>query len=448
MPWPCEVFRRRPPDPVTPVPQSETDPTRILRIIARMTGGPAYHVALLSGRLDRARYETALLHGRTAPGEPSLDHLAREEECSTHVIEALGPALRPMADVRAFLALIRMLRNYQPDILHTHTAKAGALGRLAVAFARRPRPRVVHTYHGHVLEGYFSTPVAVMYRLVERLLARTSDQLIGVSRATVNDLLRLRVAPEGKFSVIPVGLELERFAHADREAGSWLRSELGIASSELLLAYVGRLAPIKRVDVLLRAMQEITRAGSSTSHLVIAGDGECRADLERLSADLKLEGRVTFLGNVRDTVPLNAAADIAVLSSDNEGTPVALIEASAAGRPSVATDVGGVPDVVLDSTGIRVPRGDEHSFAAGVLKLAHDPALRAKLGAAAHSHVMERFSCSRLLEDIDALYQELTPTAAARRTRSSASRSPAASAAASTPSETSRGDSRTTRADA
>ena len=184
-------------------------PTRVLRVIARMNvGGPAYHVSLLSGRLDRDRYATLLAHGHTGPGEESFAELARQEGCRVEVVEGLGPQVSPLADLRALFGLIRLIRRYRPEIVHTHTAKAGALGRLAARLAIRPRPIVVHTYHGHVLEGYFGPLLSGAYRLLERFLARSSDRLIAVSQATVDDLVRLGVAPRDAFQVVPLGLDL------------------------------------------------------------------------------------------------------------------------------------------------------------------------------------------------------------------------------------------------
>ena len=216
-------------------------------------GGPAYHVSLLSGRLDRDRYSTLLAHGHTGPGEESFAELARQEGCRVEVVEGLGPQVSPIADLRALFGLIRLTRRYRPEIVHTHTAKAGALGRLAARLAIRPRPIIVHTYHGHVLEGYFGPLLSGAYRLLERFLARSTDRLIAVSQATVDDLVRLGVAPRDAFQVVPLGLDLARFDDPDPEAGADFRRRLGVRPDELLVTFVGRLVAIKRVDVLLRA---------------------------------------------------------------------------------------------------------------------------------------------------------------------------------------------------
>src|SRR3954454_17581117 len=193
---------------------------KVMRVIARLNmGGPAHHVGFLSGLLDPARYESLLLHGQVGPGEVSLSSTADRFGVRRETVPGLRPELRPLDDLRALIALVRWVRRFRPDIVHTHTAKAGMLGRLAAVLAGRPRPVIVHTYHGHVLEGYFGPFKNAFYRTLERLLARVSDVLIGVSAATVDDLVRLRIADRSKFRVIPIGLDLEPFAAATAADG-------------------------------------------------------------------------------------------------------------------------------------------------------------------------------------------------------------------------------------
>jgi glycosyltransferase involved in cell wall biosynthesis len=369
-------------------------------------GGPAQQVALLSGRrLDPSRYETILVHGSVAPGEGSMADLAQREGARTEFVPSLGPAPRPHRDVAALARITAIARNFRPHVVHTHTAKAGFLGRLAALAAVRPRPVIVHTYHGHVLEGYFGPRKSHVYRSLETWLARRSDRLVGVSEATVADLVRLGVAARGRFRVIPLGLDLEPFAAVDRAAGAELRRSLGIGDEEVVLTFIGRLVPIKRVDVLLRG---IARArGAAPLRLLVVGDGERRSDLEALGRELRIDDRLRFLGYRRDLAALAAATDIAVLTSDNEGTPVSLIEMAAAGCSAIATRVGGVGEVVTSETGVLVPPGDFEAVASTLQRLATEPELRARLGAAAREHALRRYSASRLVADIDALYGEL-----------------------------------------
>jgi glycosyltransferase involved in cell wall biosynthesis len=380
---------------------------RVLRVIARMNvGGPAHHVALLSGRLDPDRYETLLVAGRTGAGEGSFEELAEREAVRLERLPYLSPAIDPYADVRAVHALRRLVGRFQPHIFHTHTAKAGAVGRIAALTARTRRPVVVHTYHGHVLEGYFGRAVTAGYRTIERRLARFSDRLVGVSQATVDDLVRLRVAPRERFAVIPLGLDLGRFLSLDPRPDPDARAALGVGAGEVVAVYAGRLVPIKEVPLLLGALAR-ARAAGAPLRLVVLGDGPLRAGLEQRARELGIDRAVTFLGNRADVVPYLAAADLAVLSSANEGTPVALIEAAAAARPAVATRVGGVADVVAAGTGRLVPAPDETAFAAALVELSAEPRLRRELGERARDHVRSRYAVDRLLTDVDDLYRGL-----------------------------------------
>ena len=377
----------------------------MLRVIARMNiGGPAHHVSMLSGRLDPDRFRTLLVHGRIAAGEGSFEQLAEREGCTVEGVAGLGPEIRPLSDLTALVGLIGVIHRFRPHIVHTHTAKAGLLGRLAAVLGPGRRPIIVHTYHGHVLEGYFGRRTSAIYRFLERRLGSVSDCLIGVSEATVDDLVRLGVAGREQFRVIPIGLDLERFRDLDAKAAVSL--ERGTGEEEVVAGYVGRLVAIKRVDLILRAVAQARRQGSPI-RLVVAGDGECRQELERLARELGLADSVEFLGYVSDASTVVARADLAILASDNEGTPVALIEAAAAGRPAVATAVGGVPEVVVPGAGMLVPRGDYAALAAALDRCARDRPLRERMGAHAREHVLRHFSVDRLLNDIEDLYDEL-----------------------------------------
>jgi glycosyltransferase involved in cell wall biosynthesis len=383
-------------------------PVRVLRVIARMNlGGPAYHVSLLSGRMDARRFSTVLVSGRVPPGEGSSDHLAARYGARHVVVPSLGPELRPGDDLRALREVTRIARAFRPDIVHTHTAKAGMIGRLAAELTgRRPRPIVIHTYHGHVLEGYFSRPVAGFYRALEHAMARRSNRLIGVSTATVDDLVRLGVAPREKFEVIPLGLELDEFLTIGPEPSGSFRAELDVRPGEVLATWVGRLVPIKRVDVLLRAVARARDLGAPL-RLALVGDGELRTDLEAQAAALGIAEHVSFVGYRRDLTAIVAATDIAVLTSDNEGTPVALIEAGAGARPLVATRAGGVPDVVVPDAGLLAERGDHEGVAEALARLAGDGELRRQMGAAARAHVASRYRYEALLERMTDLYERL-----------------------------------------
>ena len=378
-----------------------------MRVIARLNvGGPAHHVSILSGRLDPARYETVLLTGRLGPGEGSFEHLPQHHGAEMRYIDGLGPELAPREDARALRSLVSAMRRFRPHIVHTHTAKAGTLGRLAARIALGPRPIVVHTYHGHVLSGYFGPAKTRAFRAIERALGCVSDQLVGVSDATVDELVAMRVAPRSRFTVVPIGLDLDGFLAVGPHDGMGFRREIGAGPDDVLAVFVGRLAPIKRLDVLLEATGVARRAGSPL-RLAIVGDGELRAQLEAQADALGISEWVTFCGFRSDLAEITAGADVAVLSSDNEGTPVALIEAAAAARPAVSTRVGGVADIVRDDTGLLVAPGDPQALGQALARISADPALRDRMGAAARAHVGDAFGADRLVRDIDDLYTVL-----------------------------------------
>jgi glycosyltransferase involved in cell wall biosynthesis len=380
---------------------------RVLRIIARLNiGGPAYHVSLLSGALDPDRYQTLLLAGSVAQSEGSFDGLPARYGATCRHVPGLQPDIAPLADLRALVSLGRAIRRYRPDIVHTHTAKAGTLGRLAAILAPGARPLVVHTFHGHVLTGYFGPAKSAMFARIERALALRSDCLIGVSAATVDELVAMRVAPRDKFRVVPIGLDLDPFLTVDRAAGAAFRREVEASDDDVLAVSVGRLVPIKRLDVLIDAVA-LARAGGVPMRLAVVGDGDMRPELERRAADAGIADAVRFTGFRSDLPAIAAAADVAVLTSDNEGTPVALIEAAAAARPAVATDVGGVRDIVTPQTGLVVPPGDAAAVARALGQIAGDRDARERMGGAARRHVAANYSAARLVRDMTALYDEL-----------------------------------------
>jgi glycosyltransferase involved in cell wall biosynthesis len=382
-------------------------PLRVLRVIGRLNmGGPAHQASLLSGRrFDPGRYETLLVYGSLADGEESLADLAEDEGATTRFIPQLRQSVQPIEDLRALLKLIQIARKFKPHIVHTHTAKAGFLGRMA-ALCVRPRPAIVHTYHGHVLQGYFGTAKSRLYLDLERILAHVSDCLIGVSQATVDDLVNLGVANRDRFRVVRLGLDLDRDIADSAASRSSMRAELRIDTDDVLLVFVGRIVPIKRLDLLIEALAQ---AMPQNKHLrlAIVGDGPTRAKLEMQANSLGIGNAMRFLGYQRELALIYSAADIAVLSSANEGTPVSLIEAASAGVPAVATDVGGVREVVTSDTGIIVRPGDSAVLADAFLRMAADDSLRELAGRAAQSHALSQYRVTRLLSDIENLYREL-----------------------------------------
>jgi glycosyltransferase involved in cell wall biosynthesis len=378
---------------------------RVLRVIARLNvGGPALHAVLLTERLDPTRYETRLVTGRVGDDEGDYLDLHGTAPAGLVSIPALGRDVRGGRDWSAFWELVRLIRRFRPHVVHTHTAKAGALGRLAAWLCRVPV--VVHTYHGHVFDSYFSPGMTRLVVAAERVLAGRAHALIAVTDRVRRDILARGIGRPDRVTVVPLGLDLDAMAAAPARRGE-LRRELGVSDATPLVGIVARLVPIKAHETFLEAARAIAPARPDAIFLIV-GDGERRQALEAQVQELGLRARVRFLGWRADLDRLYADLDVVVLTSKNEGSPVALIEAMAAGRPVVSTRAGGVEDVVTDGeTGLLVSVGDAAGVARAVLHLLDDPGDAARLGAAARDAVVPRFSGQRLVADIDALYRRL-----------------------------------------
>jgi glycosyltransferase involved in cell wall biosynthesis len=379
---------------------------KIVRVIARLNiGGPAIHVVDLTAGLDPSRFTSTLVTGTENPGEGSLLDLALARGVSPVVIpQIVGELTLKRRELQAVAALYRLLRSERPHIVHTHTAKAGFVGRLAARLAGVPV--VVHTYHGHVLHGYYSPLQSRLLRAMERGLAVLSDALVAVSPRIKQDLVRYRVARPEKIRVIPLGFDLKPFLTAARN-GSAFRRELGVPETARLIAIVGRIFPIKNHRLFLDAAGRIARAEHDARFLVV-GDGVLREDMERHAAALGIRDRVFFTGWRRDLDRIYPDVDVLVVSSNNEGTPVSAIEAMASGRPVVATRVGGLPDLVDHRvTGMLVPPGDPDALAGAVLELLRDRDRAARMGQAARESVRGRFGLDRLVRDVEDFCDDL-----------------------------------------
>jgi glycosyltransferase involved in cell wall biosynthesis len=395
------------------------EPVRVLRVIARLNvGGPALHVSYLTRELDRRGYETTLAAGSVGEGEGSMEYVARELGVEPLAIPLLQREISPLRDAATVRHLVGVIRDLRPHVLHTHTAKAGAVGRAAAVLAGSARPKVVvHTFHGHVLRGYFTPPVTEAFRQLERRFARVSDALIAVSPEVKADLVRLGVAPPGKISVIRLGLDLDGRIRAGDDEARAIRARFGIPADGFLVGWLGRMTEIKRVEDLLGALA-VLRSRGVPADVMLVGDGPLRDELERKSVELGIADRCHFAGFSENVAPFLAAFDTVALTSANEGTPVTLIEALAAERPVVSTDVGGVSDVVEHGvSGFLVPPGDVSAIAGALEQLAESPELRRTFGRAGRAHVLPRYSVPRLVDDIDTLYRTLLREAAPRERR-------------------------------
>jgi glycosyltransferase involved in cell wall biosynthesis len=387
---------------------------KVLRVIARLNmGGPALHVAYLTAGLEKRGYDTTLAAGSLARGEDSMAFVAEGLGVEVVRIDELGREISPLRDLLATFKLARLIRRERPQILHTHTAKAGTVGRVAALLAgsRRP-PIVVHTFHGHVLRGYFGPVRSLLFRLLERWLASNTTALVAVSPQVRDDLVALGVAPRERFAVIRLGIELDERVAAQQDGRLESRRYLGIPVDRFAVGWVGRMTAVKRTDDVLVAFKAL-RAGGVDACLCMVGDGPDREQLERRAHELGIVRDTLFLGYQEDVAPLYAAFDALVLPSGNEGTPVSAIEALAAGRPVVATRVGGVPDVVRDGEdGFLVEAGATDELADRLARLARDPALRDQMGKQGRERVLPRYAVDRLVDDVDRLYQSLLSTAA------------------------------------
>jgi glycosyltransferase involved in cell wall biosynthesis len=378
-------------------------PITILRAITRLNiGGPAIHAILLSRALnDGTQFRSTLVTGTTAPHEGDMLDLARAHSVEPHVLPALGREISPLDDLVSLARMVKLVRGLKPDIVHTHMAKAGTVGRLAARMCGVPL--IVHTYHGHVFHSYFTPTKTRIFLTIERALGLATNRIIVVGDGQRDEIASYGVAPLKKLVSIRLGLELNPFLDAERARGE-LRRELGIGADIPLVGIVARLVPIKAHDVFFQAAARVHEAEPGVQFLVI-GDGERRAELEALVASLSLSECVRFLGWRRDLVRSYADLDVVALTSLNEGSPVALIEALASARPVVSTAVGGVPEVVLHGeTGLTVPVSDVPALADAILTLLRDPDLAERLGAAGRRHVYPRYDSSRLVDDVKQLY--------------------------------------------
>ena len=370
---------------------------RVVRVITRLNiGGPARQALLLTKAL-RGDWPTLLLAGTPQFREGELS----DPEVDVERVPLVRP-IRPVLDVRAYRRLTDLMRRTEPAIVHTHMAKAGFLGRSA-AYRSSPKTKTIHTFHGHVLDGYFKEPIRRLFVGIERRLAARTDALVAVSDEIRDQLLELRIGTPDRFVVIPLGFDLSSLLAVGPRSG-WLRGRFGLDNATPLAGVLGRLAPIKDHATLFKAIARTTRV-----HLAVLGDGEMRAELEALAMSLGVADRIHFCGWVTDIAAAISDLDIVVLTSRNEGSPVALIEALACARPVVATDVGGVKSVVQDgSSGFLVSAGDDRAVAERLETLISNDTLRTQMGERGREFVRGRFGHERLVNDIRALYESLT----------------------------------------
>jgi glycosyltransferase involved in cell wall biosynthesis len=415
---------------------------KILRIIARLNvGGPARHVIWLTEGLRPAGYETLLVTGVVPPGEDDMSYVAAAAGLQPFILPEMSREIS-VKDALTIWKLFRLMRRERPDIVHTHTAKAGTVGRGAGLMYRwlTPTPlaarrcRFVHTYHGHVFHSYYGKLKTRLFLAIERFLARfATDRIVVISeqqRREINEVFR--VGRREQFAVIPLGIDMSAYA-SWRDRRPRLRAELKLNDDVALIGIVGRLTEIKNHRLFLQAAALLKKNTGSKVRFVIIGDGNLRRDLEEQAKSLGLSEDVSFLGTRTDPEDFYPALDIVALTSLNEGTPLTLIEAMANARPVIATAVGGVVDMLgpqvppaakqdnqgagyqLCLRGVSVASGDAEGLARGLARLIEDPGLRDELGRNGLEFVTRNYAKERLLTDIAELYRDLVQTESVRR---------------------------------
>jgi glycosyltransferase involved in cell wall biosynthesis len=399
---------------------------KVLRMIARLNiGGPAIHVHLLTKGLDVKRFEPMLIAGKISPKEGNMDYLFNDLNKKPVIIPELQREISLRTDMKAFKQIFNILLKEKPDIVHTHTAKAGSSARLAVIvynLINGKKIRTVHTFHGHVFEGYFSRAKSVFFMCIERLLARFTDVIIAISSTQKRDLAKkFHIAPAKKIDKIELGFDLKPFFKS-RELKGKLRQYYGIDKNTLLIGIIGRLVPIKNHRLFLQGAKLFLMQNKDIkAKFLIVGDGELREELEAYCNKLGLSGHVMFSGWVKDVPLVYADLDVLALTSENEGTPVSIIEAMASSVPVIATNAGGVLDLLGSPDGVPVSQGfvvcergvfcgknDSTGFANGLKYLVKaDCRKKQELLLQARSFVKEHFSEERLIRDIESLYLDL-----------------------------------------
>lgn len=390
---------------------------RVLRILNRFNlGGPTYNAAYLTRYLP-PEFETMLLGGKNDPSEKNSEFIPNELGIKPLILSDMRRKISLQNDLLAYRQIRRIMQEFQPHIVHTHASKAGALGRLAASSLKVPV--ILHTFHGHVFDAYFSHLKASFYKNVERRLASLSTGIIAISQAQKYDLSHnYKICPEEKIRVIPLGFDLSRFRENQPEKRKAFREKHLIANDEIAIGIVGRLVPIKNHDLFLEALKILKEKSSAKIRAFIVGDGESRHHIENKARQLNLDFTdwsikpqktfLTFTGWITEMDLVNAGMDIIALSSLNEGTPVSLIEAQAAGKPIVTTNVGGIGNVVVpDQTAFLTTSNDAADFAHKLFLLAEDRILRKQMGDGGWDMVGQKFHYQRLVDDMAAYYYEL-----------------------------------------
>jgi len=374
---------------------------KVLRIITRLNiGGPSIHVILLSDRLNKERFKTYLVVGKEGKNEGSMLKEAEKRNIEVIFIPELQREISPIKDIIAFFKIIRIIRKIKPDIVHTHMAKAGTIGRLSAWICGVGI--IIHTFHGNVLSSYFGRIKTLFFIFIERWLSKISTRIITLTENQRDEILKFGIGCPDKVIVIPLGLPLDRFYKT--KDGGRLRKELSVFEKPIV-GTAARLVPVKDIGTFLEACK-IVLEEIKDAIFVIAGDGYLRKELEKKAENLGISKMVFFLGFRDDLENIYRDLSCFVLSSLNEGLPVSIIEAQASGIPVVATDVGGVSELVSKETGILVPPKNPNALADGIKRILKNPEISKKMGERAKEN-SKKYTQERLIENIEGLYEKL-----------------------------------------
>lgn len=393
---------------------------KVLRIINRLNiGGPTFNAAYLTKYLS-PEFETLLVSGTIDDGEASSEYILEELGIKPIYISEMQRPIRPLKDRKAYLKIQQIIKEFQPDIVHTHAAKAGALGRLAAANSKVPV--ILHTFHGHVFHSYFHPLVTKAFIHIERFLAKKSSKIIAISELQKKELSQdFKICSEEKIVVIPNGFDLDRFQKDYEQKRDAFRNQYKIPEDVVAIGIIGRLAPIKNHEMFLKSINLLQKLTKIPFMTFIIGDGELRSKLEEICNQLDLpfakldQGEnptlINFTSWIKAIDYANAGLDIIALTSLNEGTPVSLIEAQASGNPIVTTDVGGVADVVHhEKAGFLTPSNQPEPFAKALHILLENPDLRKSMGDYGVQFAFKNFGYQRLVNDMANLYRSLLNT--------------------------------------
>lgn len=405
--------------------------TRVLHINNRFNlGGPTHNVGLLA-KYMAPEFETLLVGGPPEHSEGSSQFILNELEVNAVVLPEMHRAISLRHDLAAYRSISRIIKEFKPEIVHTHAAKAGALGRIAAH--NLGVKAIVHTFHGHVFHSYFGPVKTNIFKNIERYLARLTTSIIAISEKQKQELVEEHaICDASKVTVIPLGIDLHKFREDQETKRALFRTACGLAEDEIAIGIIGRLVPVKNHDLFLRAVKYVQAHTQRKVRAFIVGDGQERERLEEMAATMgfsigQLEGSnngafahgsngeprclpadITFTSWIRDIDIVHAGLDIVALTSFNEGTPVSLIEAQAAGKPVTSTKVGGIENVVVEGvTGLLSPNHDEQAFSKNLLRLVEEEETRQRFSANGWAQVGERYHYSRLVKDTAALYRKL-----------------------------------------